>query len=170
MRQSHRGFASKGFTLIEAAVAIVITGVGVTALMAASGAFTRASDGGIKLSQAVLLAQEVREWTVRLPFSDPDELDAGNPPGADPYDLQGVVDDLDDLSDAVYDPPRSGQGSPIGDMVGWSQTITLTWVDPETLEAVLPGQTDAVRVEVSIGFKGGNVFDATWLVMRREGS
>ncbi len=167
MRQLHKRFANKGFSLIEVAVAIVITGVGVTSLMAATRAFSRANDGGNKLSQAVFLAQEVREWTVRLPFSDPDELDAGYPPGADPYDFQGVVDDLDDLMGATFAPPRGGQGSPMGDMAGWSQAITLTWVNPETLAAVLPGQTDAVRVEVSIGFKGANLFDAAWLVMRR---
>lgn len=157
----------KGFTLIEVAFAVCVVGLGIASLMAASGACSRARDGGDKLSQAVFLAQEVREWTVRLPFSDPDELDAGNPPGADPYDVQGVVDDLDDLMDATFDPPRSGQGSPMGDMAGWSQAITLTWVNPETLAAALPGQTDAVRVEVSIGFKGANLFDAAWLVMRR---
>ena len=150
MRQLDKRFSRKGFSLIEVAVAVVITGVGVTSLMAASGAFTRASDGGNKLSQA-----------------DPDELDAGNPPGADPYDLQGVVDDLDDLMGATFAPPRGGQGSPMGDMAGWSQTITLTWVNPDTLATALPGQTDAVRVEVSIGFKGANLFDAAWLVMRR---
>ncbi len=159
----------KGFCLIEVAVAVCVVGLGMASLMAATGACTRAREGGSRLSKAVCLAQEIREWTVRLPFSDPDELDAGNPPGADAYDPQGGADDLDDLMGATFDPPRNGQGSSMGDMVGWSQTMTLTWVTPYRLTEVQPGESDTVRVQVNVRHDGQDVFSTEWIIARRTG-
>ncbi len=49
-----------------------------------------------------------------------------NPPGPDQSDPQTFVDDLDDLMDVTYSPPRDAHGLPIADMTSWSQTITLT--------------------------------------------
>ena len=69
--------------------------------------------------------------------------------------------------DVTFDPPRSGIGSPLGDLVGWSQQITLTWVNPQTLAAVLPGQTDTIRVEVTVSYQGTEIFTGGWLVIGR---
>ncbi len=158
----------KGFTLVEVAIATSIIGLGVVAVMAACQARTQAIAGSSQLSRAVFLAQEIREWTIKLPFSDPDEADAGNPPGSDPTDPPGVVDDLDDLLGATFDPPKSGYGAGITDMVGWSETITLTWVNPQDLTVVAPGGSDVVQVEVGVEFNDRQVLSTGWLVIRRQ--
>lgn len=161
--------ARAGFTLIEVAVATVIVGTGIMALMVAAGSATRINDSGKKLTQSVFLAQELREWTLRLPFSDPDPADQGNPPGSDGSDPQVFVDDLDDLMDVTYSPPRDGQGSAIADMTDWSQTITLTWRDPSDLATVVSaGSSDFIHVQVSLSCKGRQVVTTGWLVARRE--
>ncbi len=73
---SRRGrTACKGFSLVEVSIAVAIAGLGVASLMASTQAYSRSRDGGSKLSQGVALVQEVREWTLRLPFTDPDEAD-----------------------------------------------------------------------------------------------
>ena len=77
-----RATAGKGFSLIELAIATCVIGLGVVSLVAVSGACTQSNAAGSKLVEAVVLAQEIREWTVTLPFSDPDDADAGNPPGS----------------------------------------------------------------------------------------
>ena len=104
-----------GFSLIETAVATCIIGMGVASMVAVSGACTRATGAGAQLSQAVFLAQEIREWTLMLPFTDPDAEDGGNPPGPDGGDAEGVVDDLDDLRGMTLSPPRGGDGSVLSD-------------------------------------------------------
>lgn len=168
MRPIRKQVLQRGFSLIEVAIATCIIGVGVTSLMALCQSCTQANEGGGQLSRAAFLAQEVREWTVRLPFSDPDEGDAGNPLGADANDPAGSADDLDDLMNVTYDPPRNAHGTGITDMAGWSEQITLTWVNPGTLAAVAPGGSDAVRVDVSIHYRGMHVFSTSWLVIRRQ--
>jgi len=160
--------ARGGFSLVEVAVATVIVGVGVTALMTALAAGTRTNRAGQELTQAVFLAQEIREWTLNLPFSDPDPADASNPPGPDSTSPQVFVDDLDDLMNVVYDPPRDGRGLAIAGMAGWSQTILLTWRNPSNLtSAVANGASDVIHVEVEIAHYGHPVLSTGWLVTRR---
>jgi hypothetical protein len=120
------------------------------------------------LTTAAILAQEIREWTLRLPLSDPDPGDAGKPPGPDGTDPQTFVDDLDDLMDVTYSPPRDGLGQPINDMIGWAQHITLSWRDPRDLDSTVAiGSSDIIHVQVIITNNGQEVHRAGWLVSRR---
>ena len=159
----------RGFTLVEALVASALLGLGVAALMVAASSSTRVNAAGLDMTQAAFLAQEVREWTLRLPFSDPDPGDEGNPPGPDGADPQTFVDDLDDLMGMTYSPPRNAAGDPIDELSGWSQTITLEWVDPNALTTVVsPGGSDCIRVTVSIQREGRQVQSTQWLVTRGQ--
>lgn len=168
MRRATRGRGQEGFTLTEVAVATAIIGVGVAALMVSLGAATRANSAGRQIAQAVFLIQEIREWTLKLPFTDPDPGDAGNPPGPDGLDPQVWVDDLDDLMDVTYNPPRDGCGAAIAGMPGWSQTITLTWRNPDDLTAVVAtGTSDIIHVKVDVTYQGKPIRSGGWLVARR---
>lgn len=161
--------ARGGFTLIEVAVATVIVGIGVTALMVAAGSATRVNDAGRELTQAVFLTQELREWTLRLPFSDPDPGDQGNPPGPDGTDPQTFVDDLDDIMNVTYNPPRDGQGAAIADLANWSETITITWRDPDSISTVVAdGSSEVVYVQLVLSRDGREVLTTGWLISRRE--
>lgn len=177
-RKSTRRFArripARGFTLIEVLVSIIIIGMGIVALLASAASSTKVNDSGRKLTSASFLAQEIREWTIKLPFSDPDTGDQDNPPGPDGSDPQYFVDDLDDLSGTnnegvTYSPPRDGQGAPIADMTNWSQQIELTWRDPDSLNTVVGvGASDVIYVQVTILHKGMEVLKTGWIVARRD--
>ena len=157
-----------GFTLIEVAVATAIVGIGVAALMACLAAGTRTSRAGQQLAQAVFLIQEARERTLKLPFSDPSG--SGTVPGPEAgEDPQVAVDDLDDLTGVTFSPPCDACGQPIAALVGWSQTFTLTWRDPDDLTSVAPaGTTDIIHVQVDVAYQGQIVQSAGWLVARRS--
>ena len=158
-----------GFTLIDVLVATSLISIGVVAILSASASGTRVTDACRKRTEAVFLAQEIREWTLRLPFSDPDEADAGNPPGPDGSDPQSFVDDLDDLMDVTFNPPRDGQGSPLADMTGWSETITLTWRSESDLRTtVSAGTSGVIHVQLDLSWQGRLAHSVGWLVA--EGS
>jgi len=158
----------QGFTLVEALVAVMIVGLGAAAIMVSAASNTRANDTAGKLTEAVFLAQELREWTLSLPFTDPDPGDEGNPPGPDGSDPQDYVDDLDDLMDVTYSPPRDGTGTAIAEMSEWSQSINITWRDPDDLTStVADGSSSIVYVEVTIAFQGSEVMKTGWLVAER---
>ncbi len=163
-----------GFTLVEAIFATAIVGLGVGAILASAAAQTRINDAGMRLTQATFLAQALTEWTLRLPFSDPDESEKDNPPGPDGLNPQLFVDDLDDflgfdLTGVTYSPPRDGQGMVIANMPGWSQHIDLTWRNPGHLtEVVSDGTGDVVYVEAIISLRGEEVLKTDWLVTKKE--
>ena len=169
MTHGHRRSARGGFSLIEVAVATAIVGIALAALLVAVGSHTRVTEAARKLTQATSLAEEIREWTLNLPFSDPDPGDAGKPPGPDGSDPQVFVDDLDDLMDVTFSPPRDGQGNVLPGLDGWSETLTLTWRDPnDPMSAVADGTTDLIYVQLDIAFSGRGVLTTGWLVARRE--
>ena len=169
MNAKHQRQSPAGFTLIEVLVAIATIALGIVAMLTAVGSSTRVNGQGRKITQASFIAQELREWTVKLPFSDPDAGDADNPPGPDGTNPQVFVDDLDDLMNVQYSPPRDGQGSPVTDLVGWSQTIALTWRDPNSLSTVVAaGGSDVIHVQVTIAKDGTEVLTTGWLVARRS--
>jgi len=164
-RYPHR---REGFTLIEAAIAVMVVGLGIVSLVHAMGAGTRVNATGRDITTATFLAQEVREWTLGLPFSDPDPGDADNPPGPDGSDPHMFVDDLDDLMSTTFSPPRDGQGYVIDGMDDWSQLIGMGWRDPDSLTTTVPaGTSDVVNVIVLICHKQEIVLITSWLVTRR---
>ncbi len=168
MKRTISGCARGGFTLTEVAVATVLVGLALTALMVSLAAGSRTNRSGQQLTQAVFLVQEIREWTLKLPFSDPDANDANNPPGPDSSDPQVFVDDLDDLMNVTYSPPRDGQGQAIASMVGWSETLTLTWRNPDNLTSVVAaGSSDIIWVTVDVSYQSQPVLSSGWLVTRR---
>jgi prepilin-type N-terminal cleavage/methylation domain-containing protein len=169
MRRSRR---PGGFSLIEVALASAIIGIGIVALVASLGAASRVNDAGRDLTKAIFLADEIREWTVQLPFKDPDAADANNPPGPDGTDPQVFVDDLDDLYNAaglVFSPPRDGTGVAIANMTGWSEKLTLTWRDPNNFtQTVSPGTSTVINVAASIRLRGKEIMATSWLVAKRN--
>ena len=162
-------FARPAFTLIEAAVATLVVGLGVAAILVAVTSGTRANHAGKKLTEAVFFAQELREATLNLPFTDPETAHKDNPPGADAGDATEFADDLDDLMDVTFCPPRDGQGQPIDCMPDWSQHVLLTWRNPANLSSqVADGASDLIYVEVTIAFQGVETLKTGWLVGRRN--
>lgn len=165
-----------GFTLIEAALATTIIGVGILALLNAMGAGTRVNQQGRHLTQAVFLAQQVREWTLWLDFVDPDT--PNNAPGHDGSSPLLFVDDLDDLNGITFglgsDLPRDANGGKLNGMSGWTQRIELEWRDPNCLTANVGAPTRAsegsgvICVTVYIGYQGQDVHQSSWLVVRRS--
>ena len=102
-----------GFTLIEAAMAVVIIGVGVLAMVDAQGAFIRANLWSSHAATATFLANEVREYTRLLPKHDPVvsiTISGGSPgpgtlygwgPNAGEFDVSDF-DDIDDFDGITF--------------------------------------------------------------------
>lgn len=152
-----------GFSLLEVAIAIVVLGTAAVALMTATQAGNEVHLAGREISQGSLLAQDVREWTLALAFVDPQT--PGNPPGLD--DPNETPDDLDDLDDATFCPPRNGQGAAVTALTSWKQKVNLTWLDPNDLNTpVADGTSDIVYVRVEVSNHDRAIVTSGWLVTR----
>ena len=167
----------RGFTLIEAALATVIIGTGVLAIVLAQQAFHKQNRWALKASTGMRLAGEIRELMMNLPRHDPvTGTETWGPEGNE----SGVLDfdDVDDFDDAVFSfdlgtGPLSAMRTPIADFPGWTQRIEVRSVDPFDLrEEVSDGGSNMLRVEAIVEYQGdsdlapGEVTRLTWIQPR----
>lgn len=104
--QAARYRARSGFTLMETALATVIIGVGVLALLESQQAFMRSNNWSTHSATGTYLANEIRELTRRLPKHDPVtglwlQVVGGDAVlnGWGPDTNESVVGDFDDIDD-----------------------------------------------------------------------
>lgn len=161
----------RGFTLIETALATIIVGVGVLAMVAAQQAFHMQNAWSTHASTATWLGNEIREMSLDLPRHDPvtgyDAVnDVGWGPEAANETWYGDYDDIDDF-DGLFFAAADGNGpinarrEVITNMDGWRQIVTVTMVDPFdiTSTAVAPGDPYLLKVDVEVRYQ--SPFDNT---------
>lgn len=95
-----------GFTLLETAMATIIIGVGVLAILEAQQAFHKSNSWSSQAATATLLANEIREMTRKLPRHDPvtglmlvDNGGSTTLSGWGPEPGEVLVTDFDDIDD-----------------------------------------------------------------------
>ena len=168
-----------GFTLIETALATIIVGVGVLAMVSAQSAFHKQNQWSTHASIATHLGNEIREMTWDLPRHDPV---TGNDFWGPEGDNEPSYEDYDDLDDfdglggfgVEFNPPINALREVIADMDGWRQTVRVFNVDPynivfdgDTLAGVaLDGSTDTIAMEVTIDYRAPTP-TAEWMEMTR---
>ncbi|MFN9126129.1 MAG: hypothetical protein ACK5WD_09905 [bacterium] len=150
-----RASRARGFTLIEAAIATMIVGSGIVAVMGAQRAFHVQNEWAAEAATAQQLGTEVRELVLGLPQRDPvTNDDAWGPEGDE--DGVGDFDDLDDFDGAVFDSadgtgPLNALRLPIAGMDGWRQRVLVENIDPFDLTStVADGASELMRVTVIV--------------------
>ncbi|MDI9404965.1 MAG: hypothetical protein QM516_13945, partial [Limnohabitans sp.] len=152
------------FTLIETALATVIVGTGVIAIVAAQQAFFRQNEWSTHASTAQRLGNEIRELTLHLPRHDPVTGTTFWGPESTEIDITDF-DDLDDFdgedgngtvfSALLGSGPIGASGDVIPAMDGWSQRVFVEHIDPlEITRVVADGASDLMRVRVVIEYQG----------------
>ncbi len=159
---------SRGFSLIEAAVATAVVGLAVLAIGSAQHAMHRQNDYAGRLQTALSLANEIRETTLGLPINDPTSggLYYGPEPNETPNDDPNLdvvyYDDLDDFggdygSGLTLSPPINALRQEIPNMASWSQEVMVEAVPVDDLSAegwpYYPG-SEMMRITVRVLYQG----------------
>lgn len=160
---TRHGRDTRGFTLIEAALATVIVGVGVLAIVEAQQSFHRKNLWAVQSGVATRLGNEIREMTLNLPRHDPVTGTARWGPETGEETL-GDFDDLDDFdggdgqgtifSAALGNGPISARREPIPGLEGWSQVVRVRNVHAFEITRTVPdGSSDFLQVEVTVSWQ-----------------
>jgi hypothetical protein len=163
-RHRHR---PRAFTLIEAALATVLVGIGIVALLQLFTAGTLTSAGAIDLTTASTLANNIRELTQSLDFAD---TAAPAHWGLEPGETQLTADDLDDLDGQSFTPPIDARRTALADFAGWTQSIKVESIDPSHLNTPIshgtlsPDQRPISRITVTVTHQGKTICTSEWLV------
>ena len=166
-----RATGRRGFTLIESAVAVVIVGTGVLALVAAQQAWHSQNAWAERAAIGARLGNEIREMTFDCPRHDPVTGASVWGPELNEVDILDF-DDLDDfdgdlgnglvLSGADGTGPVNALREVIPGMDEWTQTVQVFNVDPANVNIdVDDADSDMMRVEVTIDWKGASTSEAT---------
>jgi prepilin-type N-terminal cleavage/methylation domain-containing protein len=163
-RRGSRRPVRRGFTLIETALATVIVGVGVLAMVSAQQAFHRQNQWSTHASTGTRLGNEIREATLRLPRHDPVTGTAFWGPELNETSFADY-DDMDDFdgpagtglvfSAALGNGPINARREIIPNMDGWSQEVRVFSIDPFDINSIeADGTTSMLLVEVTVTYQG----------------
>jgi len=117
-------------------MAIILVGIAIASLVAASRTFTRITGTAAEVSTAEFLAEQIRELMVLLPVIDPQTGTGTFGPEPDEATLADY-DDLDDFDDAALSPPISADRAVLSDFAAYTQQITVENVNPSNFEQVV---------------------------------
>lgn len=158
-----------GFTLIETALATVIVGVGVVAMMQLLTVCSSQNSGASQSTTAIYLAQCVQEMMADLPFNDPSGAGFGR------EESGGLLtwDDVDDFNgwDTTAGAPVDATRQPLTNLNCYAQAVTVQEVSPNNLTLALPG-SDCKLVTVRILYRRTTagvwteIYRSTWLRTR----
>ena len=124
-----RAGAARGFTLLEASLAIMIVGVAFVSVMELFAACTRENQLAARITTAQLLAANVQEMTASLPLKDP--FYAATNFGPEPGESAQDYNDLDDFDGESFNPPFDSTRAAVGDLKQYTQLIHVMHVDPD---------------------------------------
>jgi len=149
----------RAFTLIETALATLIIGTGVLAIVLAQQAFHQQNDWANRAATGMRLASEIREMTFNLPRHDAvTGSDMWGPESNEASVLD--YDDIDDFDGAVFSQdlgngPLSAIRKSIPNLPGWLQRVEVVVVDPFNIHTVLPdGAATMLRVQAIVEYQG----------------
>lgn len=125
----------RGFTLLEALFAVALIGMVIVALVASSAAFTMTNAGGIDLSTAEFLIEQVRERSAAVSY-----------------------DDLSSLAGA-YNPPRDANNEILMDFNAFSQVVSVSNCGTQFGASA----EDFKRVSVTVRKNGVAVAQTEWV-------
>lgn len=152
-RPQARAASRSGFTLIEAALATVIVGTAVLAIMQLLVVCTQTNRAGADMTTAMYLAGNVQEAMADLPFNDPSGAGFGR------EEANNILawDDIDDFhlyDSSAADPalPVDSQRQPVADLGRFAQLVTVTEVNMNNLSIAAAG-SDAKRITVRIIYR-----------------
>ncbi|NJN52656.1 MAG: prepilin-type N-terminal cleavage/methylation domain-containing protein [Gammaproteobacteria bacterium] len=164
-----RDFGSRGFTLVEVVIAMLLISIAALGISYVLGIGFRHQSDALWQSKAVALAQAYHEEIASRRFDENSPL-GGVPPCSasttacslatafDDGELRATFDDVDDY-DGLHDaPPLDSQGVIRSGYDSFTVGVTVTYADAALMAALgLDDATDAKRIRVTVSSPEGNL-------------
>ena len=149
-----------GFTLMEAALATVIVGVGLLAMIQLMGSLTAQNQAAHQMTTARLLASNVQEAMAGLSYNDP--AYSSTYFGPEPGETLPFYNDVDDFDNRSFSPPIDSTRAAVPTLGQYSQEVSVWPVhanalnintNPAAPDLPKSANTGAVRVLVKIHYQ-----------------
>jgi len=139
-------------TLIEVVLAMVVLGMLLGSVAQGVSLSIRMQRSTAERVRGELLATDLLELIIVLPYSDPD---TGTDIGPDAMELPGdrtTFDDIDDFDGWHESPPQDAGGVVREDLVGWARTVAVEWVTLGATDSAQVVETGVKKVTVTVSY------------------
>jgi Tfp pilus assembly protein PilV len=125
-RRRAQGTRRSGLTLIEVTIASILVGTILAASMRTAGSVLRFRSQSSDSSRAALLADDLLNEILALPYIDQDETAVF---GYEPSESAGrtAFDDVDDYHNWIESPPVLKTGAALPDHTGWERSVSVAY-------------------------------------------
>ncbi|MBL8764523.1 MAG: hypothetical protein JNM07_09680 [Phycisphaerae bacterium] len=152
-RREHRPARRRGFSLVEAAISVVLVGGVVVASLGGISAALRSARAASDRARASQLAGDLMTEILSCPVDDP--LLPSGVTDAPPTTVdRRSCNDIDDYAALADTPPKDRDGTPISGYTSWSRRVTVQWVLAATPETPSNADTGLRRITVTVWRNG----------------
>ncbi len=161
-----RRIQSRGFTLVEAAISIVLVSVLLVAALNTMGAAKLGQCNTLARGRAHLLAEDLMAEIMRQSYADPESVgfvDLTDPsiipsglttdPG-ESSSSRADFDDVDDYHGWTATPPEQKDGTTIPNLTGWTRGVGIERLDPATHLLAPASELGLKRITVGVAHDG----------------
>lgn len=157
---------SRGVTLIETVVSIVVLGVALPPLIALFHEIASHTPDDLHQRAALAYADGLMEEILSKEYEDPSEPRSSF--GTEEV-LRSSYDDVDDYDGMNNSPPRHLDGSVLGDYGGFTRSVevhNVTGANPDPLAPEVDGSTALKRIRVTVAWTSGRAGEVTLTMLR----
>ena len=119
--------SARGFTLMEATLAVVIVAFGFLSTMELFATCTAENQRSAQMTTAQMLTTNLQELTTGMAFRDP--FNSNMPVGIEPGETLATYNDVDDFDGFVSSPPIDATRAPIQALSQYTQIVQVMAVD-----------------------------------------
>lgn len=147
----------QGFTIVEATISLVIVSVVLVAALSTVGASQAMRFRSDRRSRGLLLAQDLMNEILQLPYADPDQTPVnGLEPGEGSVD-RTAFDDIDDYGGWVGSPVVHVDGTAVLNATGFTREVSVEWLNATNLLLTFGSETGMKRIRVKITAGGQEI-------------
>jgi len=144
----------RGFSLLEAVIAMVLVSLVLVAAFHVLGGTTQSTYLSAQYSTGLLLAEALMAEVLATDYADPDQTPVFGPEPGESGAGRGGFDDVDDYHGWSGGAPTRPTGSAMAGFAGWTRTVTVAWADPTDLLDTVGTDQGVKRVTVVASYAG----------------
>lgn len=152
--------ASRGLTLVEAVISMVIVAVMVSAAMNLLGATGRAKQIHVRRPIGQMLAQRLLNEVFQQVYREPVEAPLFGVESPETFGSRAAYDDVDDYHGWSASPPQYRDGTVVVNLDDWRREVAVSWVNPTDISEELPSETGLKRITVTVTDPTGRMSQA----------
>jgi MSHA pilin protein MshD len=146
-----------GFSIVEAVVCVLVTGIMVVAATQSVSSFARANHQQKNQARASALARRLITEIEQSTYVDPANAALFGPEPADTNGSRSLFKYVNEYHNWTDSPPQNRDGTVISGYTGWSRSVAVTWVDAANPVTVRVSESGLKRITVTVTDPTGRI-------------